>query len=116
MNEACLNTGGDFLASITPQFIGTWLYADSWMWTVVGFAGAAVFGSRFFFQWLQSEKERRLTVPWYFWHLSFWGSVLNLLYALHLDKAPLIVGVVFLPFLYGRNLMLLRSGEQESTS
>jgi hypothetical protein len=47
-------------------------------------------------------------VPWYFWHLSFWGSVLNLLYFMHLDKAPLILGNCFLPFLYGRNILFLR--------
>lgn len=78
------------------------------MWTAVGFLGAAIFGSRFVLQWLQSEKERKLVVPWYFWHLSFWGSVLNLLYFMHLDKAPLIFGNCFLPFLYGRNIFFLR--------
>lgn len=78
------------------------------MWTAVGFLGASIFGSRFVLQWLQSEKEKKLVVPWYFWHLSFWGSVLNLLYFMHLDKAPLIFGNCFLPFLYGRNIFFLR--------
>ena len=88
-----------------------WLYVDSLAWTTVGFAGAIVFGSRFFFQWLHSEKEKRLVVPWYFWHLSFWGSCLNLLYCAHLDKAPLILGSFFLPILYGRNLILMYRSE-----
>lgn len=102
-----------FLQSWLEPLLGRWLYADSALWTVVGFLGAAIFGSRFLLQWLQSEKEKKLVVPWYFWHLSFWGSVLNLLYFLHLDKAPLILGNCFLPFLYGRNILFLRAGGEK---
>jgi lipid-A-disaccharide synthase-like uncharacterized protein len=97
-----------FLQSFLEPIVGSWLYKDSAMWTAMGFLGAAIFGSRFVLQWFQSEKEKKLVVPWYFWHLSFWGSVLNLLYFMHLDKAPLILGNCFLPFLYGRNIFFLR--------
>lgn len=97
-----------FLQHWLEPIFGHWLYADSMLWTVVGFLGAAIFGSRFILQWLKSEKEKKVVVPWYFWHLSFWGSVLNLLYFLHLDKAPLVLGNCFLPFLYGRNILFLR--------
>jgi lipid-A-disaccharide synthase-like uncharacterized protein len=51
-------------------------------------------------------------VPPIFWHLSFFGSILALVYALHLDKAPVILGYVALPFLYGRNLWLLYFGKK----
>lgn len=95
-----------FLKPFLEKF-AAWLYVESSVWTAVGFGGAIIFGSRFLLQWLQSEKEKRLVVPWYFWHLSFWGSCLNFLYFLHLDKAPLILGNCFLPVLYGRNLVLL---------
>lgn len=97
-----------FIRGYLEPVLGEWLYVDSRLWTVVGFLGAGIFGSRFLLQWMKSERERKLVVPWYFWHLSFWGSVLNLLYFLHLDKAPLILGNCFLPVLYGRNLILLR--------
>lgn len=100
-----------FLQPYLEPITGHWLYVDSTMWTAVGFLGAAIFGSRFVLQWLKSEKEKKLVVPWYFWHLSFWGSVLNLLYFLHIDKAPLILGNCFLPFLYGRNIFFLRQTE-----
>ena len=91
-----------------------WLYASTWWWSAVGFTGNIMFGSRFIFQWLESERKRTLVVPGYFWQLSFWGSVLNLFYALHLDSAPLLLGVAALPFIYGRNLVLLRRcNEQE---
>ncbi len=95
-----------FLKPFLENLAG-WLYVESSAWTLIGFAGAIIFGSRFLLQWLQSEKEKRLVVPWYFWHLSFWGSCLNFVYFLHLDKAPLILGNCFLPVLYGRNLVLL---------
>ena len=85
-----------------------WLYMSSLWWTIIGFAGNFLFGSRFFFQWIASERRQCVVVPAHFWHLSFYGSVLNLFYALHLDSAPLLLGVAALPFIYGRNLVLLR--------
>jgi len=108
MNECAIS--GGFLQPLLENLVGHWLYVDSYLWTVVGFAGAGIFGSRFVLQWLHSEKQRQLVVPWYFWHLSFWGSTLNFIYAMHLDKAPLIAGSCFLPLLYGRNLVLLYRG------
>ncbi|MFZ4764062.1 MAG: lipid-A-disaccharide synthase N-terminal domain-containing protein [Roseimicrobium sp.] len=102
-----------FLQSFLEPLLGRWLYADSPLWTVVGFLGAAIFGCRFLLQWLHSEKEKKLVVPWYFWHLSFWGSMLNFLYFLHLDKAPLILGNFFLPIVYGRSIFFLRAGGEK---
>jgi lipid-A-disaccharide synthase-like uncharacterized protein len=77
--------------------------------------GNILFSSRFLLQWLASEKRRELVVPAYFWHLSFWGSVINCIYALHIDNAPIIFGVFFLPFIYGRNLVLLHRARGKTT-
>jgi lipid-A-disaccharide synthase-like uncharacterized protein len=98
---------GQFLEPYLSPWI-PWLYGYSYWWTIVGFCGNALFSSRFFFQWLASEKRRELVVPAYFWHLSFWGSVVNTIYAFHIDNAPIIFGVIALPIIYGRNLVLLR--------
>jgi lipid-A-disaccharide synthase-like uncharacterized protein len=87
-----------------------WLYAESRLWTVVGLTGNAIFSSRFLYQWLHSERRGQLVVPPLFWHLSFWGSVISLVYALHIDKLPIILSFCFLPFLYFRNLVLMRRG------
>lgn len=87
-----------------------WLYGDSWMWTVIGFLGTFTFGSRFVIQWWMSEKKKRIVVPAIFWYLSFFGSLMTLVYVIHLDKAPLILGNLFLPFLYFRNIYLHRRG------
>jgi lipid-A-disaccharide synthase-like uncharacterized protein len=109
-----MNDTGHFLQGALQGW-APWLYVSTWWWTGVGFAGNILFGSRFIFQWLESERKKCLTVPRYFWHLSFWGSVLNLLYALHLDSAPLLLGVGALPFIYGRNLVLLKRTQQPAS-
>ena len=85
-----------------------WLFRESVYWTGFGLIGNILFGSRFFIQWLHSEKHQRLIVPPIFWHLSFWGSIICLIYAVHIDKLPVILGYLFLPFIYARNLRLLR--------
>lgn len=86
-----------------------WLYIDSQAWTVIGFLGTFTFGSRFVIQWWVSEKNKKIVIPVIFWYLSFIGSVLTLIYVLHLDKAPLIFGNFFLPFLYARNIIIHRN-------
>ena len=103
-----------FLAPyLAEQF--PWLYSESTAWTIIGLIGGACFGSRFIIQWLHSEKAKRVVVPDIFWHLSFVGSIITLVYALHIDRLPIILGLVFSPLLYGRNLVLLyrtrRAGE-----
>lgn len=87
-----------------------WLYVDSGWWTAFGLLGNALFSSRFLIQWLHSERQQQLVVPPIFWYLSFWGSLIALVYAFHVDKLPIILGYAFLPFLYARNLRLLRRG------
>jgi lipid-A-disaccharide synthase-like uncharacterized protein len=100
---------GDSQGFLQPLLGGLfpWLYRESIYWTVFGLLGNLLFSSRFLVQWLVSERRRRLIVPSLFWHLSFWGSVVSLIYALHIDKLPVILGYLFLPLLYGRNLVLL---------
>lgn len=92
-----------------------WLYVDSSWWTGFGLLGNLLFSSRFLLQWLASEKRRQLVVPDLFWHLSFWGSIVALIYAFHVDKLPIVLSFLFLPFLYGRNLILLRRGGKGQT-
>ena len=91
---------------------GDWIFRESILWTAIGLTGNFLFSARFLVQWLQSEKLQRLVVPPIFWHLSFYGSVISLLYALHIDKLPVILAYLFLPFIYARNLVLLRAGNQ----
>ena len=91
-----------------------WLFRESVYWTVFGLLGNFMFGSRFFIQWLHSEKHGRVIVPPIFWYLSFWGSIICLIYSLHIDKLPVILGYLFLPFIYARNLILLQKAHTET--
>ena len=93
-----------------------WLYYESILWTAFGLIGNLLFSLRFIVQWLYSEKRRELIVPSIFWHLSFWGSVIALIYAFHIDKLPVILGYIFTPILYGRNLVLLARGKQKGST
>ena len=91
-----------------------WLYHESIYWTIFGVFGNGLFSYRFLLQWIQSERHKRLIVPTIFWHLSFWGSTVALIYAFHIDKLPVILGYIFLPFLYARNLRLLRRNSDQT--
>jgi lipid-A-disaccharide synthase-like uncharacterized protein len=109
-------SGGEgFLQPVLGSLL-PWLYRDSLAWTVFGLLGNALFSSRFVVQWLLSERHKKLVVPAMFWHLSFWGSVVSLVYALHIDKLPVILGYLFLPVLYGRNLVLLGRQQQAAAA
>ena len=58
------------------QFLGiTWN-----AWKIVGFTGAAIFGLRFFIQWIASERAKKSVIPFGFWECSALGSLLTLLY------------------------------------
>lgn len=109
-----MNSGG-FLEPLLGQS-APWLYVESVYWTAFGLLGNGIFASRFIVQWLHSERSKRLVVPPIFWYLSFWGSVISLIYALHVDKLPIILGFAFLPFVYARNLQFLRRGQREVVS
>jgi lipid-A-disaccharide synthase-like uncharacterized protein len=101
-----MTTSSGFL----EPYLGThmsWLYYDSYWWTGFGLIGNMLFGSRFIVQWLVSEKHNKIVVPSVFWHLSFWGSCIALIYGFHVDRLPIILGYLAGPLIYGRNLVLL---------
>jgi lipid-A-disaccharide synthase-like uncharacterized protein len=78
-----------------------------WYWAAVGYGGQIVFGSRFYVQWLHSERYRRSVVPVVFWWLSLVGGLMVLTYAIHRADGPIIMGSVGGPPIYARNLWLI---------
>lgn len=65
----------------TPFLADTQLLGITWnAWKIVGFTGAAIFGMRFFIQWLASERAKKSVIPFGFWECSALGSLLTLLY------------------------------------
>lgn len=76
-------------------------------WQIFGFVGMLCFGSRFFLQWIASERAGKSVVPISFWHLSLVGSFILLIYFFHRRD---IVGVslyVANSIPYTRNLILI---------
>lgn len=84
----------------------TMITADR-VWLVLGFAGQALFASRFIVQWFRSEMEGRSVVPLAFWYLSIAGGLVSFIYAVHIGSAPFAVGQGSGLLVYMRNLWLI---------
>lgn len=76
-------------------------------WTVLGFFGQFLFSMRFLMQWIASERKKESTIPIVFWYLSISGSLVLLLYALHIKNPVFILGQSVGCIIYLRNLMLI---------
>lgn len=81
---------------------------DAPLWLAFGLLGNAAFGSRFLLQWLASERAGESVVPLAFWYLSIVGSLILLVYAIHLGN--LVFTLAYLPnaFVYARNIALVK--------
>jgi lipid-A-disaccharide synthase-like uncharacterized protein len=79
-----------------------------WYWWVIGFGGQIVFASRFWVQWVASEKAKRSVIPLSFWWLSIIGGLLSLGYAIYRRDPVFILGQLTGTFIYARNLALIR--------
>jgi len=76
-------------------------------WHFLGIAGAIIFYSRFYVQWIVSEREGQSTLPEIFWHLSTAGSLALLVYAIA-TRSPLgALGQCFNIVVYARNILHL---------
>lgn len=76
-------------------------------WTVIGFIGQALFGSRFLVQWIASEMRGESYVPLAFWFLSVAGGATLLAYAIHRRDPVFTVGQGGGLLIYLRNLWLI---------
>ena len=86
---------------------------DSLGWLCFGLLGNAAFASRFVLQWLASERAGESVVPVAFWYLSIAGSLVLLVYAVHLGDP--IFTLAYLPnaFIYFRNIALTKRASKE---
>src|SRR5262250_121483 len=86
---------------------GRFFWIEWHVWKVVGWAGNAVFFSRFLVQWYATEKLKRVVVPTAFWWLSLAGSLLLLSYALFYQRdSVFIFAYAFTWIPYIRNLVI----------
>lgn len=84
-----------------------------------GFLGEAVFGLRFFVQWLASERRKRSVVPVAFWYLSLVGATIILIYAIWRKDPVFVAGIAPTIPIYLRNLYFIyrrRSARQAGGS
>ena len=79
-----------------------------WYWWVIGFGGQVVFASRFWVQWIASERAKKSIVPLSFWWLSISGGLLGLCYAIYRQDPVFIMAYVSGSVIYARNLVLIR--------
>jgi len=88
-------------------------WSDDPYWLVFGLMGNLAFGSRFLIQWIASERAGESVVPLVFWHLSIVGSLILLVYALHM-KNPVFT-IAYLPnaFVYMRNIALVKRKQRQ---
>lgn len=79
-----------------------------WPWLVVGFAGQALWTSRFVVQWVLSERRGRSVLPPAFFWISLAGAVLLFAYAVYRVDWVMMAAFALGPIPYVRNLVLLR--------
>ena len=77
------------------------------IWLAIGFAGQAMFASRFILQWFRSEMEGRSVIPLSFWYCSVAGGIVLLAYAIYKRDPVFIIGQGSGLFVYSRNLYLI---------
>jgi lipid-A-disaccharide synthase-like uncharacterized protein len=83
-------------------------WSDSTFWLTLGLLGNATFASRFLIQWVASERAGNSTIPTVFWYLSIAGSLILLIYAIHLRNVVFILAYLPNAAIYARNLVLIR--------
>lgn len=79
-------------------------------WVILGLVAQAIFFTRFLIQWLASERARQSVIPVAFWYLSLGGSLLLLIYSIHVRDPVFILGQSTGSVIYIRNIVLIRRG------
>ena len=87
--------------------------SEETLWIAIGFAGQAMFTSRFLIQWLVSERRRESVIPLAFWWFSLLGGVTLLSYAVWRQDPVFIIGQATGLVVYSRNLVLIGRRRQQ---
>ena len=86
------------------------------VWLAIGFIAQVFFASRFFIQWIVSEKKKKSVMPLYFWYSSIIGGMLLLSYAIHIKDPVFILRQSMGVFIYARNLVLIYAKKKDSAA
>ncbi len=79
---------------------------SSWIVFTVGFFAQLLFSSRSVFQWIISEKNKKVLTPSLFWKMSLIASFLMFLYGYLRSDFAIMLGQTLTYFIYIRNLQL----------
>ena len=76
-------------------------------WKILGWTGNLIFGTRFVWQWIASERAKKSIIPPGFWEISLLGSMIYTSYFIFYrhDSVGIISNLLPLP-LYARNVFL----------
>lgn len=72
----------------------------------IGFAAQILFSSRTFYQWLSSEKEKKVVAPRFFWQMSLLASILLFIYGYLRNDFAIMLDQSLTYFIYIRNIQL----------
>ncbi|MHC4821736.1 MAG: lipid-A-disaccharide synthase N-terminal domain-containing protein [Planctomycetota bacterium] len=70
--------------------------------------GQVLFGSRFYVQWIATERKKEVVVPEVFWWLSLFGASISLVALIWKHEPVLMVAQAGGLFIYTRNLVIHR--------
>lgn len=79
---------------------------SSWQIYAVGLTAQLLFSGRLLFQWLLSEKHKKVLTPSLFWKLSLLASFLLCAYGYLREDFAIMLGQAITYFIYIRNLQL----------
>jgi lipid-A-disaccharide synthase-like uncharacterized protein len=96
--ESLLDAAGTYLNTLDPREM---------VWIGIGFLGQFLFMTRFLWQWVQSERQRRSIIPIAFWYFSLAGGMTLFVYAVHRRDPVFITGQSLGLLVYARNLLLI---------
>jgi lipid-A-disaccharide synthase-like uncharacterized protein len=85
----------------------SWLQAHMRPWDVFGMLGQTMFMMRFIYQWIASERAKKSVMPDAFWYFSLAGGLMVLVYVIHLQSIPLILGQGSGLLVYSRNIYFI---------
>ena len=86
------------------------------VWLVIGFLGQGLFASRFWVQWIASERQRKSIIPIAFWYFSIAGGITLFAYALYREDPVFIVGQASGLLIYSRNLYFIMRERRRRSS
>ncbi|HER40479.1 MAG TPA: lauroyl acyltransferase [Salinimicrobium catena] len=79
---------------------------SSWQVYTLGFIAQTLFSARLVFQWIASEKQKKVLTPSNFWKISLFASFLLFVYGYLRDDFAIMLGQALTYFIYIRNLQL----------